>query len=151
MPTDDRLDSLAGSVSDGGPVDWEGAESAAAGGGDEERSSLRALRDVARIVEFNRGLQRSLSPGGEPASNAGGPARWGELMLLEPVGSGASGEIWRAWDATLRREVALKFLQSPRAGAAGAEAAGAAGPGALSDDAVAADARLLDEARALAR
>lgn len=132
MPTDDHLDALAGSVSDGSPVDWKTAESDA--GASRGEASVRALRDVARIADFNRGLQRSpLSEERRIASNPE-PERWGDLTLLERVGAGASGEVWRAWDARLHREVALKFLQM------GESASGASS-----------HASLLDEARALAR
>jgi Tol biopolymer transport system component len=53
------------------------------------------------------------------------------LRLLERAGAGASGEIWRAWDPSLQREVALKFLHSQ---------------GGTDNDAA-----LLEEARTLAR
>ena len=60
-------------------------------------------------------------------------ARWGQLEILEPIGEGAFGEIFRARDPNLDREVALKLRH--------------AGPG----DADNAGRRLLDEARRLAR
>jgi len=126
---DHDLDALAGSVSDGRPVDWSLAESSAEG--PERASSIRALRELERIAEFNRRLQDP--PGdGDPAP---APANWGPLLLLEPVGSGASGEVWRAWDPELQREVALKFLLD-RGRSASEPSEGAA---------------LADEARALAR
>ena len=37
--------------------------------------------------------------------------RWGQFALLEKVGAGATGEVWRAWDETLHREVAIKFIK----------------------------------------
>jgi serine/threonine protein kinase/tetratricopeptide (TPR) repeat protein len=38
--------------------------------------------------------------------------RWGHLVLLEKVGAGAFGEVYRAWDTKLEREVALKLLEA---------------------------------------
>ncbi|MFT3706834.1 MAG: protein kinase [Archangium sp.] len=36
--------------------------------------------------------------------------RIGHFTVLEPIGSGALGEVFSAWDSTLERAVALKFL-----------------------------------------
>src|SRR5262245_29706765 len=57
MSADDKLDSLAGSVSDGRPVDWVQEETQAEV---DQESSLRALRDVSLIAEFSRDLQRGV-------------------------------------------------------------------------------------------
>ena len=46
-----------------------------------------------------------------PAPSSDAP-RWGHLVLLAKVGSGAFGEVYRAWDTKLEREVALKLLES---------------------------------------
>lgn len=125
MTPDDRtLESLLDSVARGDAVDWADAEARA--GSEDERVRLSALREVARVAEFHRGLQRDVmpGPGGQQVE------RWGELLLLERVGAGASGDVYRAWDLALQREVALKLLR-PREGAQQGD--------------------LLEEARALAR
>jgi serine/threonine protein kinase/Tfp pilus assembly protein PilF len=38
------------------------------------------------------------------------PGMWGPFRLLQRVGVGAFGEVYRAWDPALEREVALKLL-----------------------------------------
>jgi eukaryotic-like serine/threonine-protein kinase len=101
-PEQTRLDRLVDSVSDGSAVNWEDDQGAAAD--PHEQASIVALRHVARIAEFNRGLQRADAPA--PAE----PSRWGDLLLLEQVGAGTRGVVWRAWDPRLQREVALKLL-----------------------------------------
>ncbi len=125
-PEDPELDALLESVASHARIDWDDAEARAASR--EDRSRLRGLRDVARVAEFHRTLQHSVAPGpGRREVEA-----WGDLLLLERVGSGTSGDVYRAWDPALQREVALKLLH-PR------------GPGVRDAD------LWLEEARALAR
>src|SRR5256885_9519007 len=89
-------------------ADWELLESSAG----LDSSTRGALKDLERMASFNRDLQRIGAVRDAPVEQTGAvPERWGHLMLLEPVGAGAQGEVWRAWDATLQRQVALKFLQ----------------------------------------
>ncbi|MGH7726937.1 MAG: serine/threonine-protein kinase [Candidatus Eiseniibacteriota bacterium] len=101
MPADrDPVEDLLAAVSDGHPVDW------AAASRDFEldgRMRLDALQEVSRIADFNRRLQ-------EEATGGPMPERWGELLLLERIGTGANAEVLRAWDPALHREVALKLL-----------------------------------------
>src|SRR5687767_7756693 len=56
----------------------------------------------------------------EPAAGAGGPAAdpeatadlfrsWGHLRVMEKLGEGSFGEVYRAYDPLLDRQVALKL------------------------------------------
>ena len=95
LPNEQLLDDLAGTVLDGGDVDWAAAES---GADADLRPLVRHLRLVASVAE----LHRHALPGEGDT--------WGHLRLLERVGAGAFGEVFRAWDTRLDREVALKLL-----------------------------------------
>src|SRR5687767_10254488 len=92
----DPVEELLASISDGRPVDWDAVardpQSAAL-------ARIAALRDISRIAEFSRSLQ----PVGEDRVL---PQHWGDLLLLERIGSGAHAEVFRAWDPGLQREVA---------------------------------------------
>src|SRR5688572_2463489 len=96
----DPIEDLLASISDGRQVDWEATTRTASS---TERARLESLREIARIAEFNRGLQSSSA---DPSM----PERWGELLLLERIGRGARADVFRAWDPALQREVALKLL-----------------------------------------
>ncbi len=95
LPSEQLLDDLADAVLDGGDVDWAAAESSADA---DIRPLVRHMRLVASVAEVHR---QPLPGDGET---------WGHLRLLERVGCGAFGEVFRAWDTRLDREVALKLL-----------------------------------------
>jgi serine/threonine-protein kinase len=118
-------------VADGAPVDWAGAESRAES---ENRRLVGHLRLVERIASLHRSIPLSDTEPEEYASDPTGP-RWGRLVLFERIGHGTSGEVFRAWDTALHRDVALKLLHDGSAESAGPKA----------------PSRLLEEARRLAR
>jgi serine/threonine-protein kinase len=89
---DAGLTGLAGAILDGTPVDWEAADSGAT---PHDRPLVTHLRAIAAIAEAHRGDALET---------------WGPLRLLEPIGRGAFGDVYRAWDSRLDREVALKLL-----------------------------------------
>ncbi len=102
---------ILASISDGLPVDWDAAGRSIE---PDEQSSLNALHEVADIAAFNQSLQSAPRPsdGLDESQRLG---RWGKLLLLEVVGSGAHAEVYRAWDAALHREVALKLMRGDQA------------------------------------
>lgn len=100
MRESDRLLDLAGAASDGAEVDWGREEEGCPGEG--ERSLVRALGFLALVLGEHRRLHGA---GGLPA-----PARtWGPLEILEVIGQGAFGTVYRARDPRLDRPVALKL------------------------------------------
>jgi hypothetical protein len=103
-----KLEVLAGALADDTPVDWAAA---AAEADPAEARTIRGLHSLALIAAASR------------PSEADDRAlfRWGPLQAIERIGQGSFGEVFRAFDPTLGREVALK-LRLP-AGAPGASAA----------------------------
>lgn len=119
MADDAALIDLATAISDGAPIDWPSVQSSSIGEGD--RAVLQHLRVIAEIVSLQRRLDsapahtsvvdelRREAPRA-PDAREGLPS-WGPLRLIRLVGEGAFGEVYRAWDSRLDREVALKLLR----------------------------------------
>jgi tetratricopeptide (TPR) repeat protein len=96
---------LAEALADGQAPDWSSADLL----GDTDRELIAELRAVASIGQLFGTL-----PSGGPAASARTqlPAgvTWGGLRILEHVGTGRFGDVYRAWDPALEREVALKLI-----------------------------------------
>ncbi len=107
-----RLDTLLESVADGNSLDWAALEAAA---DESQRRLIRHLRVVAGVAEVHRTMPaideaRSV-PLLDVMTTGQALPRWGHLVLLEKIGEGAFGEVYRARDPWLDREVALKLLR----------------------------------------
>lgn len=97
-----RLLQLAQTIADGKPVDWDHA--------------LEADPDSSDSIEALRVLESVVAAHVDPPSSIALPFTWGHLEVREKIGDGAFGEVFRAHDTQLRRDVALKLLSSARAG-----------------------------------
>jgi Tol biopolymer transport system component len=100
---------LADAVLDGQPFHWIAAR---AGSSDAIRTLIPHLRVVSRIAAIARPasgqsalLDTDLLPDG---------AAWGPLTNLTLIGRGSFGLVYRAYDGTLDRVVALKLLRRRR-------------------------------------
>ena len=119
LPADDRLIALAEVLADGKTPDWDSASAAAED--DQERSAVRQMRAIAEACRLNAELAlsasmsvRTLLAQGRPSDDPGtldAPVVWGSLRIDEKIGCGRFGDVYRAWDPGLDREVALKLLR----------------------------------------
>lgn len=104
------VDRLIERILDAEPADWPPLD-AAPDGAEREFEALQTLSDIARAF---RRFDAPSRPARAPAL-----FRWGHLAVHEKVADGGSSEVYRAWDAGLGTQVALKLLRpdaaAPRA------------------------------------
>ena len=112
---DESLIDLAAAIADGVPIDWTSATQTLATADD-----LRLLDGLKLIADVTRDRGVALpAPPEATRLGAGSPApsdqrqgnSWGPLRIIEQVGRGTFGDVYRAWDTRLDREVALKILR----------------------------------------
>lgn len=103
---DHVLMDVAAAILDGASVNWSAAERIAS---DRDRLLLEELRLLCSVAD----LHRHVSPASDDEAEEEELEQrfWGRLRLTERVGGGAFGEVYRAWDPRLDREVALKLIR----------------------------------------
>lgn len=90
-------------------VDWDSAESTAEV---PDRETVGQLRVLASIAELHRKFAEDDPGAARRESSERKPERWGRLEIRELIGRGSFGEVYRAWDTKLDREVAVKLLHA---------------------------------------
>jgi hypothetical protein len=110
---EDPVLEIAGAIADGSPLDWSALDHVK----DDALGELRIIAEIAALhrKDFDEGS--AFTPGARPRppdeQELSKAERWGPLLLLERVGGGGFGEVYRAWDPALDHEVALKLLRLP--------------------------------------
>ena len=114
-PYDEQLLQLVIAIADGTPVDWSSAPP----------HLLHQLQHLERLVRGHEAVRSSpahhhdssaretlLTEARRKGAKSEGPlqVRWGPLIVYEKIGRGSFGDVYRAWDPRLDREVALKLI-----------------------------------------
>ena len=102
---DPALLSLAERIAEGTSVDPD--EEPQLAGQDTDREVLKALLDIAVIEAAHRGAERSFDRMQFGPLEI--PRQWAHLTILEKIGEGEFGEVYRAHDGKLQIDVALKL------------------------------------------
>lgn len=111
MAADDRLlDDVADAILDGAPIDWAVVASHVEA---HQRPLLNRLRILAALATVHRDLTPVLQK--QDGERTAPLDKWGHLELVAPIGRGAFGQVYRARDTRLDRDVALKLLPASAA------------------------------------
>jgi hypothetical protein len=103
------LDEAIEQIADGLTVDWSALDQAP--GRDREwAKSLRVLNDIVKIHRDAAADYEQTTLTTTAATPGPSPDGWGKYRLANKVGEGSYGSVYRAWDADLERDVAIKIL-----------------------------------------
>lgn len=110
------LDALSEAIVDGRAIDWDEACALVP----DLQEEIRCLQNLEALGRAHRVLSESTAPSPSQAPPDGpGLFAWGPLQVLEKIGAGSFGDVHRAWDPRLQREVALKLRRIGQAEDAG--------------------------------
>lgn len=103
----DPLTRIAARIADGERIDWD-AELARSPALVDEIRGLRWIEAIKRVQGDHPG-RRATDEQDEPPLAPGDV--WGRLEVIDRIGQGSAGHVFRAFDPELGREVALKILR----------------------------------------
>ncbi|WP_395375896.1 protein kinase [Marinicella sp. W31] len=104
------LEQMANELVDSLTVDWEKADALR----EDEQRLLKHFNTISQVAQIHLSQQHKpdeLATRSRQAKDKQALFFWGRLSVLEKIGEGAFGEVYRAHDDVLDRDVALKLLK----------------------------------------
>jgi hypothetical protein len=101
---------IAEAITDGKRVDWD-REARQHGNLKEQLEWLRAIESIGPARELAETTPTQTVQPGEAPGEPLPVAQWGHLRIAEQLGLGGFGEVYRAHDPKLQRDVALKLMR----------------------------------------
>jgi eukaryotic-like serine/threonine-protein kinase len=103
---DELLMQVAEAIAEGREVDWDDLALRV------DDATLQRLREISALAGQFDAAKGALESRFDAQSKA--PQTWAHLQLVEEIGRGSSGVVYRAWDSLLQRAVALKLCNPDR-------------------------------------
>jgi eukaryotic-like serine/threonine-protein kinase len=103
---DELLLQVAEAIAEGRAVDWNELASRV------DDATLQRLREISALAGQFGAAKGALESRFDAQSKV--PQTWAHLQLIEEIGRGSSGVVYRAWDPMLQRAVALKLCNPDR-------------------------------------
>jgi len=114
--SDDRLLAVASAIAEGADVAWDEEKRHATN--EDSWETLRGLRDIAVVLAAQRIIGQNYDTTAPvvaaPTIKGAEPTRWRHLTILNKIGAGSFGAVYRAYDSQLAVDVALKLLSPSR-------------------------------------
>jgi len=105
------LSEIANNLADNLKIDWRKADSLQ----ENEQALLKHLNTISQVAQLHRSQQhKSQSNQNRKTQNLKKIPlfKWGRFSVLDKIGEGAFGQVYRAYDSLLDRNVALKLLKT---------------------------------------
>ena len=105
-----QLNEIVTELVDNLELNWQKANSL----NDDEQLLVKHLNTINQVAQLHRIHQHTSKADNSNQSPIHDEAlfKWGRLSIIEKIGEGAFGEVYRAYDDLLDRQVALKLLKT---------------------------------------
>lgn len=105
--SDTPIEALANELIDSLQVDWKKADTL----NEEDRMLLKNLNTISQVAQLHESQNNHQLNSNNTVVAIESLFKWGRLEVLEEIGQGSFGQVYRAHDVMLERDVALKLLK----------------------------------------